>query len=76
MNACRVADGKQALSLAELVEREIIRYIDFPDSLKGKYQSFTQADISKLREAGYDYPFFDVDEGVSRYVHWLLQQKA
>ena len=76
VNACRVADGKQALSLAELVEREIIRYIDFPDSLKGKYQSFTQADISKLREAGYDYPFFDVDEGVSRYVHWLLQQKA
>ncbi|MDK4679798.1 ADP-glyceromanno-heptose 6-epimerase [Kingella negevensis] len=73
VNACRVAEGKQALSLEELVDRELIRYIPFPDSLKGKYQSFTQADISKLREAGYEDNFFDVDEGVSRYVHWLLE---
>ncbi|MDK4688833.1 ADP-glyceromanno-heptose 6-epimerase [Kingella negevensis] len=75
VNACRVAEGKQALSLEELVDRELIRYIPFPDSLKGKYQSFTQADISKLREAGYEDNFFDVDEGVSRYVHWLLENQ-
>ncbi|ULJ61913.1 ADP-glyceromanno-heptose 6-epimerase [Wielerella bovis] len=75
VNACRVAQGKQALSLEDLVEREIVRYISFPDALKGKYQSFTQADIGKLREAGYTDNFFDVDEGVSRYVHWLLQNQ-
>ncbi|MDK4684626.1 ADP-glyceromanno-heptose 6-epimerase [Kingella negevensis] len=75
VNACRVAEGKQALNLEELVDRELIRYIPFPDSLKGKYQSFTQADISKLREAGYEDNFFDVDEGVSRYVHWLLENQ-
>ncbi|MCS4532795.1 ADP-glyceromanno-heptose 6-epimerase [Neisseria montereyensis] len=73
VNACRVAEGEAAMSLQELVKEELIRYIPFPDALKGKYQSFTQADISRLREAGYQDAFFDVDEGVSRYVHWLLQ---
>ncbi|WP_107929065.1 ADP-glyceromanno-heptose 6-epimerase [Neisseria animaloris] len=72
VNACRVAEGKPAMSLQELVEEELIRYIPFPDSLKGKYQSFTEADISRLREAGYEEAFLDVDEGVSRYVHWML----
>ncbi|QEY26821.1 ADP-glyceromanno-heptose 6-epimerase [Neisseria zalophi] len=73
VNACRVAKGEAAMSLQELVKEELIRYIPFPDALKGKYQSFTEADISRLREAGYQDAFFDVDEGVSRYVHWLLQ---
>ncbi|MFV2028703.1 ADP-glyceromanno-heptose 6-epimerase [Neisseria sp. S1] len=73
VNACRVAEGKQAMSLKELVEEELIRYIPFPDALKGKYQSFTEADISRLREAGYEDGFLDVNEGVSRYVHWMLQ---
>lgn len=72
VNACRVAEGKSAMTLEEMVKRELVRYIPFPDSLKGKYQSFTQADITKLRETGYAEPFFDVNEGVSRYVHWML----
>ena len=45
----------------------------FPDVLKGKYQSFTQADISALRAAGYSAPFLDVTAGVSRYVSNLLK---
>jgi ADP-L-glycero-D-manno-heptose 6-epimerase len=45
-----------------------IEYIPFPDHLKGRYQSFTQADISKLREAGYDKPFKTVEEGVMAYL--------
>lgn len=73
VNACRVAEGKPAMSLQELVKEELIRYIPFPDSLKGKYQSFTEADISRLREAGYEEAFLDVDEGVSRYVHWMME---
>lgn len=73
VNACRVAEGKPAMSLAELVNEELIRYIPFPDALKGKYQSFTEADISRLREAGYEEGFLDVDEGVSRYVHWMME---
>ena len=48
-----------------------IRYIPFPEHLKGRYQSFTEADISALRAAGYDRPFLDVATGVARYMAWL-----
>lgn len=74
VNACRRHEGKPALSLAELVEQGILEYIEFPEALKGKYQSFTQADISKLREAGYDQDFLTVQQGVDRYVDWLIQR--
>ena len=45
----------------------------FPDALKGKYQCFTQADLTKLRAAGYTEPFLNVEQGVSRYVAWLSE---
>lgn len=45
-----------------------LEYIPFPDHLKGRYQSFTQADISALRSAGYDKPFKTVEEGVKAYL--------
>ena len=48
-----------------------IEYIPFPDHLKGCYQSFTQADISKLREAGYDKDFKTVEQGVAEYMKIL-----
>lgn len=73
VNACRAAEDKPKLSLNELVEQGLIRYIDFPDALKGKYQSFTQADITQLRAAGYTDEFFTVEQGVERYVAWMLQ---
>ena len=43
-------------------------YVPFPDSLVGKYQSFTEADIGRLRAAGYDAPFRSVEEGVAAYL--------
>lgn len=48
-----------------------IEYIPFPEHLKGSYQSYTQADISELRQVGYDKNFSDVKEGVSRYLDCL-----
>jgi ADP-L-glycero-D-manno-heptose 6-epimerase len=48
-----------------------IEYIPFPEYLRGHYQSFTQADISRLRAAGYDQEFLTVEAGVSRYLTWL-----
>jgi ADP-L-glycero-D-manno-heptose 6-epimerase len=48
-----------------------IDYIPFPDSLKGRYQSFTEADMSALRAAGYEREFMDVASGVTRYLDWL-----
>lgn len=48
-----------------------IEYIPFPDKLKGRYQAFTQADLTNLRAAGYDKPFKTVAEGVTEYMAWL-----
>ena len=45
-----------------------VNYIPFPEHLKGVYQSFTQADISALRAAGYTAPFKTVEEGVEAYM--------
>ncbi|MFO0956762.1 MAG: ADP-glyceromanno-heptose 6-epimerase [Isosphaeraceae bacterium] len=41
-----------------------IDYIPFPESLAGKYQSFTQADISRLRQAGYASPMTRLEDGI------------
>ena len=51
-----------------------LEYIPFPDHLKGRYQSFTEADISNLRNAGYSEPFKTVAEGVKEYLDWLNGQ--
>lgn len=48
-----------------------IEYIPFPEHLKGAYQSFTQADNSALRAAGYSEPFNNVAQGVKKYLTWL-----
>jgi ADP-L-glycero-D-manno-heptose 6-epimerase len=48
-----------------------IRYIPFPDELKSRYQSYTQADISLLRAAGYSAPFKDVRDGIKSYLDTL-----
>ena len=76
INAVRRARGEQPQSLAQLREAGIIQYIPFPPQLVGKYQSFTQADLSALRGAGYTAPFLSVEEGVSRYVAERLAKEA
>ncbi|MCG2743219.1 MAG: ADP-glyceromanno-heptose 6-epimerase [Desulfobacteraceae bacterium] len=54
-------------------EQGTIEYIPFPEHLKGCYQSYTQADISALRQAGYHADFLPVEAGVSRYLTWLAK---
>ena len=71
VNGCRVLKGLEALPLDGLLQQGLIEYIPFPEALKGKYQSFTQADLTKLRGAGYDADFSTVEEGVQQYVEWL-----
>ena len=72
VNTLRAEAGEPALGLAELQKQQLIRYIPFPDALKGKYQSYTQADMDALRESGYDTPFLTVEEGTARYVRYML----
>jgi len=73
VNACRALEGKQVQTVTELVAQGIIEYIPFPDALKGKYQSFTEADLSQLRDAGYREAFATVEDGVAEYVKWLAR---
>lgn len=71
VNSCRALSGEAPKSLEELLKLGQIEYVPFPEALKGKYQSFTQADLAKLRAAGYEAPFASVEEGVAQYVQWL-----
>ena len=48
-----------------------IEYIPFPDHLRGRYQSYTEADMSSLRALGYERPFRTVEAGVPLYMDWL-----
>ncbi len=74
LNTLRANQGNRALSLAEAVNGGFIEYITFPDALKGKYQSYTQADLTQLRAAGYADSFLSVEEGVARYVNRLIKK--
>jgi ADP-L-glycero-D-manno-heptose 6-epimerase len=49
-----------------------IRFVDIPDELRAQYQYFTQADIGKLRRAGFTAPFYSLEEGVR---DWLGQHR-
>ncbi|MGP1833825.1 ADP-glyceromanno-heptose 6-epimerase [Shewanella frigidimarina] len=51
-----------------------IEYIPFPDKLKGAYQSYTQADLTQLRAAGYQAEFKTVEQAVPEYLDWLKTQ--
>jgi ADP-L-glycero-D-manno-heptose 6-epimerase len=53
-----------------------IEYIPFPEHLRGRYQSFTQADIAALRAAGFADPFRTVEQGVGDYMSWLNAPSA
>ena len=73
INSVRRGRGEPALSLEAMRAAGAIEYIPFPAQLVGKYQSYTQADMSALREAGYRDPFLTVGEGVGRYVAARLE---
>jgi ADP-L-glycero-D-manno-heptose 6-epimerase len=65
------ASGEAPRTAAQWAAAGRIEYIAFPPALVGKYQSFTQADLTRLRIAGYAAPFATVEEGVTRYVKAL-----
>ena len=67
------ARGTQA-SPAELVAQGLIEYIPFPPGLAARYQSYTEADIASLRDAGYGREFLTVQQGVAAYAKELAGQ--
>ncbi|MDT7516068.1 ADP-glyceromanno-heptose 6-epimerase [Rhodoferax mekongensis] len=76
VNAMRRLRGESALPLEDIAQQGLVEYVPFPDALRGKYQCYTQADLSALRATGCDHQFADVQTGVSRYVDWLASRKA
>lgn len=73
INACRAQKNEPALTLNEAVKSNIIEYIPFPGDLAGRYQCFTEANLTNLREAGYTDQFLSLEDGVAQYVNWLLK---
>lgn len=76
VNTLRQGQNAAPLSLQDAVHGGMIDYIGFPPALVGKYQSYTQADLSALRAAGCAHVFADVQAGVSAYMQWLQGRKA
>ena len=71
INALRKKNGDSSLNIEEAARSGLIDYIAFPAVLVGKYQSYTQADLGRLRAAGCDHAFADVKTGVAAYIQWL-----
>jgi ADP-L-glycero-D-manno-heptose 6-epimerase len=76
VNALREQRGDAALSLEQAVSDGFIEYIAFPNALRGKYQSYTQADLGALRSTGCDHAFANVQQGVRHYVQALSAMRT
>lgn len=62
--------------MQNLYENVRIEFIEFPKTLKGKYQTFTQANLSALRKLGYDKAFTALEDGVKKYVELLKESNG
>ena len=71
VNTLREQRGDSALTLDQAVSGGLIEYIAFPEALRGKYQSYTQADLTALRSTGCAHAFSNVQQGVRQYVQAL-----
>ncbi len=71
---CRTWLDLARATFAAMGREPKIEFIEMPESLRAKYQYRTEADLEKLRAAGYDTPMTSLEEGVADYVEsWLLK---
>ncbi len=75
---CGTGQARSFTDIARVIQRlepdAKIETIPFPDHLRGKYQTYTQADSHNLRESGYRTPFTSLEEGVTKYYRMLKEQ--
>ncbi len=77
INAVRKLTGESGkISLDQAIDDGVISYTPMSEALIGKYQSYTQADISALRASGYEQAFFSLEEGVERYINQLANKTS
>jgi ADP-L-glycero-D-manno-heptose 6-epimerase len=74
VNTLRTERGEPALTLEQAVAQGLIEYVAFPRALEGRYQAFTEADLTRLRAAGFAAPMQTVQQGTAAYMRWLLAQ--
>ena len=73
VNALRGQEKAAPLSLEDATRGGLIDYVPFPDALVGKYQCYTQADLTALRAVGCKHLFCNVQGGVASYMNSLAQ---
>ena len=76
---CGTGKARSFKDLAEAVFRALgqeprIDYVPTPDAIRDRYQYFTEADMGRLRGAGYDRPFTELEDGVAQYVQQFLDR--
>jgi ADP-L-glycero-D-manno-heptose 6-epimerase len=75
---CGTGKARSFLDIAWLMKKEFpqaeIEFIPFPPALVGKYQTYTQADLTRLREIGYTKPFTTLEAGVEKYCRVLKEK--
>ena len=77
---CGTGEARTFLDVSKALFKAVgkeskIDWIDTPEKYRAGYQYFTQADMGKMKKAGYKEPFLPVEEGVERYVAWLKSGK-
>lgn len=72
INQYRQHNSETAFTLEQAVVSGALKYIPFPEDLIGRYQSYTQADLSQLQAAGYTKPFLRVEQGIQAYFQTLF----
>ncbi|EHM09308.1 ADP-L-glycero-D-manno-heptose-6-epimerase [Thermanaerovibrio velox DSM 12556] len=64
-----------AQGLIRVLGRGEVQYVDFPDSLRGRYQNHTEADLTRLREAGCPHRFTPLEEALEDYCRFLAENQ-
>ncbi|HIG13950.1 MAG TPA: ADP-glyceromanno-heptose 6-epimerase [Gammaproteobacteria bacterium] len=68
INGLALLNGEPVVERQQALSQGWLEYFSMPDTLTSRYQSFTEADISRLRNQGYAAPFLTLEEGVTKYV--------
>ncbi len=78
---CGTGTARSFLDLSKALFKALgqehkIEWVDTPEKFRAGYQYFTQAEMGKMRKAGYKDPFHTIEDGVAQYVKWLQKNIA
>ena len=59
--------------LKHKIFKNIVEYIEFPETLKGKYQSYTLANMDSIKKFGFKRKFYDIEKGIAKYIKKLKE---